>query len=126
MARTSWHWFSAAPGEARWPTSGLPTAASEMQLAPLVVCEAHTIWRVLARKSSPADAVLLFSSSKQTGADEQVEDMVAFCHGTFVAVDFRRGLKRRRGWRRTQERNIPVSTRGENIGRHKRATHSRG
>ena len=67
-----------------------------MQLAPLVVCEAHTIWRVLARKSSPVDAVLLFSSSKQTGADEQVEDVVAFSHGTFIAVDFRHELAQRR------------------------------
>ena len=54
------------------------------------------MWRVLARESSPCDAVLLFCSSKQTGADEQVEDVVAFCHGTFVAVDFRHELAQRR------------------------------
>ena len=66
--------------------------SSEMQLAPLVVCKEHTMWRVSARKSSPCDAVLLFCSSKQTGADEQVEDVVAFCHGTFVSVDFRHEL----------------------------------
>ena len=70
--------------------------SSEMQLAPLVVCEEHTMWRVSARESSPCDAVLLFCSSKQTGADEQVEDVVAFCHGTFVAVDFRHELAQRR------------------------------
>ncbi len=40
--------------------------------------------------------MLLFCSSKQTGADEQVEDVVAFCHGTFVAVDFRHELAQRR------------------------------
>ena len=54
------------------------------------------MWRVSARESSPCDAVLLFCSSKQTGADEQVEDVVAFCHGTFVAVDFRHELAQRR------------------------------
>ena len=75
---------------------GCDEHSSEMQLAPLVVCQEHTIWRVSARESSPCDAVLLFCSSKQTGADEQVEDVVAFCHGTFVAVDFRHELAQRR------------------------------
>ena len=75
---------------------GCDVHSSEMQLAPLVVCEEHTMWRVSARESSPCDAVLLFCSSKQTGADEQVEDVVAFCHGTFVAVDFRHELAQRR------------------------------
>ena len=70
--------------------------SSEIQLALLVVCQEHTMWRGSARESSPCDAVLLFCSSKQTGADEQVEDVVAFCHGTFVAVDFRHELAQRR------------------------------
>ena len=75
---------------------GCDEHSSEMQLAPLVMCEAHTMWRVSARESSPVDAVLLFCSSKQTGADEQVEDVVAFCHSTFVSVDFRHELAQRR------------------------------
>ena len=75
---------------------GCDEHSSEMQLAPLVVCQEHIIWRVSARESSPCDAVLLFCSSKQTGADEQVEDVVAFCHGTFVVVDFRHELAQRR------------------------------
>ena len=75
---------------------GYDEHSSEMQLAPLVVCKEHTMWRVSARESSPCDAVLLFCSSKQTGADEQGSHMVTPCHGTFVGVDLRHELAQMR------------------------------
>ena len=67
-----------------------------MQLAPIGVSEVSTILRDLQCKFIRTTALLWFRSSKQTGADEQVEDVVAFCHGTFVAVDFRHELAQRR------------------------------
>ena len=69
---------------------------SEIQLAPIVVCKVSVITRGLACKGGRATAVLLFRSSKQTGADEQLDHMVTPCHGTFVGVDLRHELAQRR------------------------------
>jgi len=69
---------------------------SEIQLAPIAVCKVCAIARGSARKGGRATAVLLFRSSKQTGADEQLDHMVTPCHGTFVGVDLRHELAQRR------------------------------
>ena len=70
--------------------------SGEMQLAPIGVSEVSTILRDLQCKFIRTTALLWFRSSKQTGADEQLDHVVTSCHGTFVGVDLRHGLPQRR------------------------------
>ena len=67
-----------------------------MQLAPIGVSEVSTILRDLQCKFIRTTALLWFRSSKQTGADEQLDHVVTSCHGTFVGVDLRHELAQRR------------------------------
>ena len=70
--------------------------SGEMQLAPIGVSEVSTILRDLQCEFIRTTALLLFCSSKQTGADEQLDHVVTSCHGTFVGVDLRHVLPQRR------------------------------
>ena len=70
--------------------------SGEMQLAPIGVSEVSTILRDLQCEFIRTTALLLFCSSKQTGADEQLDHVVTSCHGTFVGVDLRHEPAQRR------------------------------
>ena len=70
--------------------------SGEMQLAPIGVSKVSTILRDLQCKLIRTTALLWFRSSKQTGADEQLDHVVTSCHGTFVGVDLRHELAQRR------------------------------
>ena len=70
--------------------------SGEMQLAPIGVSEVSTILRDLQCEFIRTTALLLFCSSKQTGADEQLDHVVTCCHATFVGVDLRHVLPQSR------------------------------
>ena len=70
--------------------------SGEMQLAPIGVSEVSTILRDLQCDFIRTTALLWFRSSKQTGADEQLDHVVTSCHGRFVGVDFGHLLPQRR------------------------------
>ena len=63
--------------------------SGEMQLAAIGVRELSTILRDLKCEFIRTTALLLFCSSKQTGADELLDHVVTSCHGTFAGVDLR-------------------------------------
>ena len=69
--------------------------SGEMQLAPIGVSEVSTILRDLQCEFIRTTALLLFFSSKQTGAHEQVDHVVTSCHGKFVGVDLGHELAQR-------------------------------
>ena len=60
--------------------------SGEMQLAPIGVSEVSTILRDLQCEFIRTTALLLFCSSKQTGADELLDHVVTSCHGTFAGA----------------------------------------
>ena len=70
--------------------------SGEMQLAPIGVSEVSTILRDLQCEFIRTTALLLFCSSKQTGADEQLDHVVTCCHATFAGVDLGHELAQRR------------------------------
>ena len=70
--------------------------SGEMQPAPIGVSEVSTILRDLQCEFIRTTALLLFCSSKQTGADEQLDHVVTSCHVTFVGVDLWHLLPQRR------------------------------
>ena len=63
--------------------------SGEMQLAAIGVREVSTILRDLQCEFIRTTALLLFCSSNQTGAHEQLDHVVTSCHGTFAGVDLR-------------------------------------
>ena len=70
--------------------------SGEMQLAAIGVREVSTILRDLQCEFIRTTALLLFCSSKQTGAHEQVDHVVTSCHVKFVGVGLRHELAQRR------------------------------
>ena len=84
--------------------------SGEMQLAAIGVREVSTILRDLQCEFIRTTALLLFCSSKQTGADELLDHVVTSCHGKFAGVGLWHELAQRRSKGSRSSTGDPILT----------------